>query len=612
MLAMLLANTYLSYRSLKTVTRDARFVSLTDRILLNFERLLSALSDAEASERGFLLTENPKYLAPYDSAVTGVDEQVKELQRLNSDDGIKQETVYLLQHTIRNKLDQLKRAIELKKQGESQAALATDESESGKKKMDEIRQIVNELVQAESDLRAHHMEESASSEREAVLTLLLVGGSAVIMFVSFFVLMNRGIQERARLLEEEQRAHHIAEAAFHSEQDARAEAEHANQLKDDFLATVSHELRTPLTSMIGWSHMLREGSLGKDQTAVALETIERNARSQAQLVEDLLDVSRIVSGKVRLDVQSATLVPIIEAAIESLRPAAEAKKIQLRIALDPNTCPVSGDPERLKQVMWNLLSNAIKFTPRHGCVEVVLQRINSNVEVIVSDTGRGISPEFLPHIFERFRQADSTSTRMAGGLGLGLAISRHFVEMHGGTIRVESPGEGKGAVFTVRLPMQQAQAEATNKSDFVDSASVRSPAEVNVPALDNVRVLAIDDEPDTLNMLATLLSRRGAQVQTVTSAQAALTIMQTWKPDVILADIAMPGEDGYSLISKVRRLSREEGGDIPAIALTAYARVDDRLHTIAAGYQTHLAKPADPSQLIATVASLAGPRRKRA
>jgi len=598
MLAMLLANAYLSYRNLRTVTRDARLVSRTDRILLDFERLLSALAEAETGERGFLLTDNPRYLAPYTSALAEVDEQVKDLRKLTEDDPSKQEIVSVLQHTIQNKIDELAQAIELKKQGESQAALAIVESESGKKPMDEIRRIINELVQSESGLRAHHVAESSNSERHAILTLVLVGGLGLVMFIFFFVLVNRGMTERARLLDEERRAHERAETAFQAEKDARSEAEQANRIKDEFLTTVSHELRTPLTSMIGWSRMLREGGLDEVRTAQALETIERNARSQAQLIEDLLDVGRIVSGKVRLDAQSVALVPVIEAAIEALRPAAEAKKIQLQADLDLNAILVSGDPERLKQVVWNLVSNAIKFTPADGRVHVTLQRTNSHVEIIVSDTGRGISPAFLPHIFERFRQADSTSTRATGGLGLGLAISRHFVQMHGGTIHVVSHGVGKGSIFTVRLPILSEQL-AVRKEPRLN---------VNLPSLDNVRVLAVYDEPDTLNMLATLLSQRGAQVQTACSAESALTILKTWKPDLIVADIGMPGEDGYSLITKIRALDAEEGRDTPTIALTAYARVEDRMRTLAAGYQMHIAKPVDPSELITIVASLARAR----
>jgi signal transduction histidine kinase/ActR/RegA family two-component response regulator len=604
MLAMLLANTYLSYQNLKTVTRDARLVSRTDRILLDFERLLSALTEAETGERGFLLTDNPRYLAPYNSALVEVDEQIEDLRKLTEDDASKQEVVSVLQHTVRNKFDELGRAIELKKQGESQAALAIVESETGKKQMDEIRQIVNELVQAESDLRARHVAESTASERQARLTLILVGGSAIIMFIIFFVLISRGMKERARLLDEEQSSHRRAEAAFRAEQEARSEAERASHIKDEFLATVSHELRTPLTSMIGWSRMLREGGMDELRTAHALETIERNARSQAQLVEDLLDISRIVTGKVRLDVRLVPLPPVIEAAVESLRPAADAKKIQLEIVLDPNANPVSGDPERLKQVMWNLLSNAIKFTPERGLVRVALMRINSHIEISVTDTGRGISPSFLPHIFQRFRQADATSTREIGGLGLGLALSRHFIEMHGGTIQVESPGEGKGSVFTIRLPVMPTLS-ALKEAGPSHSITASTFSALDLPPLDNVRVLAVDDEPDTLNMLATLLSQRRAQVRTVASAKGALSMMESWRPDLILADIGMPGEDGYSLITKIRALNREQGGETPAIALTAYARVEDRMRTLAAGFQMHVAKPVDPSELITIVASLA-------
>ena len=386
---------------------------------------------------------------------------------------------------------------------------------------------------------------------------------------------------------------------------ARAQAEEANRMKDEFLATVSHELRTPLSAIVGWAHMLRTRSFDEATTARALETIERNAKSQAQIIEDILDVSRIITGKLRLDVRPVDLAPIIEAALDSMRPAAEAKEISLQAILDPVAGPVPGDASRLQQVVWNLVSNAVKFTSKGGRVQVRLKRVKSHVEIVVSDTGQGMRAELLPFIFDRFRQGDSTSTRMHGGLGLGLAIVRHLVELHGGTVVAESPGEELGATFTVKLPLMPMQ------SGFRETLSPASEAmgdkpPGDPPSLRGIKVLVIDDEPDTREILKTMIEEFGAQVKTCESGPVALTTLDDWRPEVIVSDIEMPGEDGYQMMQQIRRLAPERGGRTAAVALTAYARPDDRMRALAAGYQMHLAKPADPIELAIVIASLAG------
>ena len=405
----------------------------------------------------------------------------------------------------------------------------------------------------------------------------------------------KGIEaERTRLLEREQQA--------------RAAAEAASRIKDEFLATVSHELRTPLTAILGWARLLADGELEPGRQAQALETIGRNAKSQAQLVDDLLDVSRIITGKLRLDVLPVELVPVIEAAVASLRPAAEAKAIRLQVMLDSRAGVVSGDPERLQQVVWNLLSNAVKFTPKGGRVQVRLERVNSHTEIIVSDTGPGIAPEFLPHVFDRFRQADSSITREHGGLGLGLAIVRHLVELHGGTVVVESGGAGQGATFRVKLPLMIVHDEQR----VIDSVERRHPTAGAgqlpdcPPSLKGLRVLAVDDEAEARDLLTAMLERCGAHVRVAASAWAALEALESWRPDVLVSDIGMPDEDGYALIRKVRALPAERGGRIPAVALTAYARTEDRVRALSSGYQVHVAKPVEPAELAAVVASLAG------
>lgn len=422
------------------------------------------------------------------------------------------------------------------------------------------------------------------------------------------------LQQKARSLEDEiakrKEAEEQLRASLAQEQMARAEAEGANRLKDEFLATVSHELRTPLNAIIGWSHMLRNDGLDEATAARALETIERNAKSQAQLIEDILDVSRVITGKLRLNVGLVDAASIINAAIDCVQLAADSKGIELEVTLSPAARHVSGDPGRLQQVVWNLLSNAIKFTPSGGRVAVRLERVNSTVQISVSDTGEGISPDFLPFIFDRFRQADGTSTRRHGGLGLGLAIVRHLVELHGGTVQADSHGAGHGATFTIRLPL--AVAEKVAKSHLIETESLRLEKDAitsfkPLPSLDGVRVLLVDDDQDSLQMLAVILTDYKARVQTAASAAEALEVFQWYKPDVLVSDLAMPDEDGYSLIGKIRALPSESIRQTPAVALTAYVRVEDRIHALSAGFNMFVPKPVEPNELITAIANLAEP-----
>jgi signal transduction histidine kinase/CheY-like chemotaxis protein len=406
------------------------------------------------------------------------------------------------------------------------------------------------------------------------------------------------IMSQARLSLEAKRRQLLA-----SEQDARHAAEEANRLKDEFLSTVSHELRTPLTAINGWALMLRAGRLDAAQSARALETIVRSAKSQNQLINDLLDVSRIIAGKMRLDVAPLRLGSVIEAAIETVRPAAEAKGIHLSALLDPEADTMSGDAERLQQVVWNLLSNAVKFAPNGGRVDVRLERADSYVKIIVADNGQGIKPEFLPYVFERFRQEDAGTNRQRGGLGLGLAIVRHIVEQHGGTVRVDSEGLGKGSTFTVALPVARGRAVSPYESRD-DVASGRW-APTIPPSLIGVRALFVDDEAEARELITMTLAERGVEVRTEASATAALAACDEWRPDILIADIGMPGEDGYMLMKKLRAREKLHGGHIPAIALTAYARREDRLRALSAGYERHVPKPVEPIELLAAVASLA-------
>lgn len=388
--------------------------------------------------------------------------------------------------------------------------------------------------------------------------------------------------ERARLLAREQAA--------------RQQAESASRMKDEFLAIVSHELRSPLNGILGWSRLLRSRQLDPGTTEKALASIERNAQAQTQLIEDLLDISRIIRGTVRLTLRPVGLIPIVQASLDTIRPTAEAKSIHLVSHLDPNAGLVSGDSDRLQQIIWNLLSNAVKFTPNGGQVDIRLYRVDHHVRIAVTDTGKGISPEFLPHVFDRFRQADATTTRHQGGLGLGLAIVRSLVELHGGTIWVESPGEGLGATFTLELPLLS-DGQASNGS-FIPAASGHP------TSLEHVRVLVVDDETDTREFLAIALEQFGAAVTTAASAAEAFARFQQDPPDILLSDIGMPEEDGYSLIQRIRALPPELGGQVPAAALTAYVRGDDRLEALQAGFQLHVPKPIEPLRLLQVVSQL--------
>ncbi|HEX8492114.1 MAG TPA: PAS domain S-box protein [Pyrinomonadaceae bacterium] len=388
-------------------------------------------------------------------------------------------------------------------------------------------------------------------------------------------------------------------------EEAQREAEAANRLKDEFLATLSHELRTPLTAVLGWARMLRGGQLDEKTAARALEVIERNAEAQQRLVEEVLDVSRIITGKLHLSVRPVELVPVVEAAVDVVRPAAEAKGIEMEVSVATDAGLVSGDPDRLQQVVWNLLTNAVKFTDKGGKVEVRLERSGSNVMVKVRDTGIGIPTEFLPHVFDRFRQADASTKREHGGLGLGLAVVRHLVEQHGGTVAAESEGENRGATFVIELPVSAMKLKSEENGAETDNGGGSPRRNSRAPSLGGVRVLVVDDHADSRELLSLVLGDYGAKVLTASSVKEALELLRRERIDVLVSDIGMPFEDGYDLIRKVRSLSATEGGSMPALALTAYADERDRKRALSSGFQQHLSKPIEPSELIAAVSNLA-------
>jgi PAS domain S-box-containing protein len=404
----------------------------------------------------------------------------------------------------------------------------------------------------------------------------------------------RDITDRIRA--EEERTRLLA-----SERAAREHAEAASRAKDEFVAMISHEIRSPLNAILGWAQILRQGTLDSTARENAIESIERNARAQAQLVSDLLDISRAITGKLRIDARPVDITSSLDAALESIRPAAEAKAIKIEVQHESYPTLITGDADRLQQVFWNLLSNAVKFTPRRGRVTVKIARLNSHLEITVSDSGAGIGKDFLPFIFKRFTQADTTSARKHAGLGLGLAIVRHLVELHGGIVTAESGGEGKGATFRITLPVR---AIHERDADLKDRDLVPINAIADRIVLDQLRVLVVDDEVEARELLKMMLGAHGAEVQAASSAAEALSLIDEWQPAIIVSDIGMPVQDGYTFIKNVRGLESDRR-NVPAIALTAYARLEDRMRALAAGFQMHVPKPVEATELVMVIASLA-------
>jgi PAS domain S-box-containing protein len=412
-----------------------------------------------------------------------------------------------------------------------------------------------------------------------------------------------GASKIARDITDKKRFEREREHLLEAERVAREDAQRINRLKDDFLATLSHELRTPLNAILGWAQMMGLGTLTAEEMKDAGRVIERNARTQKQLIEDLLDMSRIISGKLRLELQQLEPASFIDAAVETTRPAAAVKDIRIEKLIDPLAGPISGDPARLQQVVWNLLSNAVKFTPKQGRIQVRLERVDSHIEISVSDTGQGIDPAFLPHLFERFRQADASASRKHGGLGIGLAIAKEIVELHGGTIHAMSAGEGKGAEFVVELPLLVFRRRLEARVHPTAPSAI--PIDAGSTELSGLKILFVDDEPDARGLVKRLLEECGAEVVTAESASQALELVTRYSPNLVISDVGMPEVDGYEFLRKLRK-SDHVSATVPAIALTAFARSEDRTRALRAGYIHHVAKPIEPSELLATIAAVSG------
>jgi PAS domain S-box-containing protein len=414
-----------------------------------------------------------------------------------------------------------------------------------------------------------------------------------------------GASKVARDVSDQRQRERERQSLLERERDARAEAEALNRSKDQFLATLSHELRTPLNAIYGWARMLGSGRLDEPAIRRATEAILRNASAQVQLIEDLFDVSRVITGNMRLEVRPLNVAAVLEAALDTVQPAATTKGVHLESVVEPGAGAMMGDPARLQQVVWNLVANAIKFTPRGGRVTAHLRRVNDQIEIVVSDTGEGIAPEHMPRLFQRFGQADSSSTRRHAGLGIGLALVRHLVDLHGGTVHAHSAGPGLGATFTVTLPVSAVPVPLPPHAPPAE-AGVPGPDQLKPVSLRDLRILVVDDDPEGLELAALILVNAGAEVRTSPSAAAAMAILEGWSPDVLVTDLAMPDEDGFSLLRRARRVTTLRGRRLPALALTAYGRSEDRIRVLGAGFSLHLAKPVNPAELLLCVASLGG------
>ena len=602
-MAVVSIGSYLNFRHLQQANV---WVEHTYQVKNQLDNLLWQLTQAETDQRGYLLTGNARFLTMYRAAISTIPPEVQTLRQLTLDNSIQQHRLEQLAPLVAAKLDELHKTTDLRNTQGLEAALQVVRTEQGRLLMDEIQQLIQDMGVTENQLL--HQRSAAATTLAQNTTLAIVLGSSfalVVVGLAIFTL-NRDINKRAQVQAQLQTLNKELEQRV---QDRTLQLETTNRVKDEFLSVLSHELRTPLNAILGWSRLLQAGKLNAAKSAQALDIIERNAKSQAQLIDDLLEISRVIQGKLRLHVLPLHPSSVIEAAIDTVRPAAEAKSIRLQAVLDPSAGPISGDPERLQQVVWNLLANAIKFTPKGGRVQIRLERINSHIEITVSDTGMGISADFLPYIFERFRQSDSTTTRAFGGLGLGLAIVRQLVELHGGTVRAISPGEGQGATFMVVLPLMIVHTDVTQPDRVHPQVATEVPLSTD-SSLDELQVLVVDDEADARTLLVTLLEQQGATVTAVATVSEALAVLKHRRPDVLVSDIGMPGEDGYALIRQVRAQSAELGGQIPAIALTAYARVEDRIRLLKAGFQLHIPKPVEPSELVEAIANLAGRTRQ--
>jgi len=599
LLFLLVADGVMTNQTFAQLQRDQRRITDLQAERLELEARLLLYADAETGQQGFIVTGDEKFLEPYEAARAQLNAGGLRLKAVLGSD----RRLAAMDAEIRALGEQRMRELDVliqQRRSSDVTAIATRVQDGeGQRIMDEIRRVAAEIDhQKVGEVKRVLAEAEQTKKWAGIFSIgsdLVLGAALAALF--FF--------SRAHLRERDAAKNALSQSLA-AERVAHSEAALANKLKDEFLALVSHELRTPLNAMLGWTSLLKEGADDAAELTEGLETIDRNARAQARLVDDLLDVSRIVSGKLRLVIAEVDLRGIVASVIDTLRPAAMARGVAVKFHAIRETADVLGDSDRLQQVVWNLLSNAIKFTPRGGQVTLSLERTDSRVGLEVADSGAGIRADFLPRIFDRFSQGDSSTTRGHSGLGLGLAISRHLVEMHGGSIDVRSDGEGKGATFRIEIPVvavKELKEQMAQHPDEPTSISTAPPVGTDA-RVEGRRVLAVDDQQDSLTVTNRVLTRAGAEVRTATSAAEALSILSDWLPDIIVSDIGMPGQDGYTFIRAVRALPRLGISCVPAVALSAFARESDRKAAIDAGFDDHLAKPVEAVVLLQKVAEL--------
>jgi signal transduction histidine kinase/CheY-like chemotaxis protein len=618
-LAVFVAVALLAATALRRAEDSGRLLLHTEQVLTQIEAILARCVEAETGTRGFILTGDEQFLQPLKAADRTLRRRLNDLAELTVDNSRQQQRLELLRTQVGSHVANLGRLeADYRKGRELRPARTIDQRDV----MSGVRNTLNEMQREEMALRDTRLRDDvAAVQRTRMLGTAVVALMGALL-VWVYVLLERDERRRAanaaalrevndaleRRVEERTTAWAAANAELSAvverEQQARAELETASRLKDEFLMTISHELRTPLNTIHGWVRMLQTGAVPEPQESRALEIIERNTRAQTRIVEDLLDVSRIITGKLQLHVRRTDLRGVVQAGIESIRPAAAAKGIDLETRIGEGPFLVTGDADRLQQVVWNFLSNALKFTPARGRVMVTLDHQENAVRLSVADSGIGIAREFLPFVFDRFRQGDTGTTRAHGGLGLGLAIARNLVELHGGSVEVDSPGPDQGTTFTVQLPSaappRDGQPAEPPEGPPAPAALLPEPAH----RLDGRRVLVVDDEPESRDLLAHVLAHAGATVATASSAVEALAVLQSDAPDVLVSDIEMPGEDGYTLIRRAKSLSTVQMHRMIAVAVTAHARPKDRVRALQAGYQWHLPKPLEPAELVSVIASL--------
>jgi len=575
-------------------------------IRIELRALLAAYVDAETGQRGYLLMGDSSYLEPYHAARIAIDRSDLRLKSLLTPEKELAELRSRIEALGSQRMAVIDRALSEQREHGSEAALVMVRQGHGKELMGDIRALAAQL---DAELAATMKGLLAAAEQRLALSTAINFSTSVLVaaaLVALFFLTRRQFGERETLAVAQRASHACVESLLASERAAHSEATHANKLKDEFLAVVSHELRTPLNAILGWTTLLRQSADDAQELKEGLDTIDRNAHAQARLIDDLLDVSRIISGKVRLRISEVDLRALALTVVDGLRPAAEARGVKIALSASDEATEVLGDPDRLQQVLWNLVSNAIKFTLRGGEIEVSVTRAGSAVALEVRDTGQGIRAEFLPRIFDRFSQQDASTTRGQSGLGLGLSITRHLVELHGGTITATSAGEGLGAIFHVEIPMIAVR-ELTDQLGDRPTGRTPLPIKANVIVhnvrLDGLRILAVDDQADTLAVIHRVLTRAGADVHTALSVADAFMMLRGWEPGCIISDIGMPGRDGYSFIRELRDLPPPLR-TVPVIALTAFARESDRVLALEAGFTDHLAKPVDTAALLQKVATL--------